>query len=57
MGIDRPPQGMKVPDYVLGKFSEEEMNEMKAVINKCTDACEEWLNIPFLQVMNVYNQS
>ncbi|ASV67711.1 aminoacyl-tRNA hydrolase [Cytobacillus sp. FSL W7-1323] len=57
VGIDRPPQGMKVPDYVLGKFSEEEMNEMKAVINKCTDACEEWLNIPFLQVMNVYNQS
>ncbi|WP_307478766.1 aminoacyl-tRNA hydrolase [Cytobacillus purgationiresistens] len=56
VGIDRPPSGMKVPDYVLGKFSAEEQEEMKEMIKKCTEACEDWLEKPFLQVMNVYNQ-
>ncbi|WP_080843557.1 aminoacyl-tRNA hydrolase [Cytobacillus gottheilii] len=57
VGIDRPPAGMKVPDYVLGKFSSDEQQEMQTVIEKCVDACESAITEPFLQVMNKFNQS
>lgn len=56
VGIDRPPSGMKVPDYVLGRFSKEEQEAMSEVIPKCAAACEEWILKPFLQIMNEYNQ-
>ncbi|VEF49995.1 peptidyl-tRNA hydrolase [Bacillus freudenreichii] len=55
IGINRPPEGMKVPDYVLGKFSREEWEEMQSVIQTCADACEEWMEAPFLEVMNRFN--
>ncbi|MBS4179730.1 aminoacyl-tRNA hydrolase [Lederbergia citrea] len=55
VGINRPPIGMTVPDYVLGKFYKEEWQEMQNVIQTCADACEEWLNKPFLEVMNRFN--
>lgn len=55
MGIDRPKNGMKVPDYVLGRFSAEEMPEVESAIQKSADACEEWLKKPFLQIMNTFN--
>ena len=55
VGINRPPVGMTVPDYVLGKFSKEEWRDMKMVIDKCTDACEAWFEKPFLEVMNQFN--
>lgn len=55
IGIARPDNGMSVPDYVLGKFAKDEWEEMKAVIQKSADACEEWLKKPFLEVMNHYN--
>src|SRR5690606_5616778 len=55
VGINRPPVGMTVPDYVLGKFHKEEWTEMQSVISKCADACEEWLEKPFIEVMNRFN--
>ena len=55
IGIDRPPMGMKVPDYVLSRFRKEEWQEMESVITTCADACEEWLQKPFLEVMNQFN--
>ncbi len=55
IGIDRPPAGMKVSDYVLGKFSQGDWREMEYVIKTCADACEEWLETPFVQVMNQFN--
>ncbi|MGG3737698.1 aminoacyl-tRNA hydrolase [Aeribacillus pallidus] len=55
IGIDRPTNGMSVPDYVLGKFTKEEWETMGDVIQRCADACEEWIEKPFLQVMNRYN--
>lgn len=55
MGIDRPKNGMKVVDYVLGRFTAEEMPEVERAIEKSADACEEWLETPFLQVMNTFN--
>ncbi|AJD89387.1 peptidyl-tRNA hydrolase [Jeotgalibacillus malaysiensis] len=55
IGIDRPPRGMKVPDYVLSRFSKEEWAEMEPVIKKSADACERFLEKPFLEVMNEFN--
>lgn len=55
VGIDRPPAGMKVPDYVLGRFQKDEWHEMQSVIQTCADACEEWLEKSFLEVMNRFN--
>ncbi|HDR3487962.1 aminoacyl-tRNA hydrolase [Bacillus pacificus] len=55
MGIDRPKNGMKVVDYVLGRFTSEEIPGVNHSIEKAADACEEWLNKPFLQIMNTFN--
>ncbi len=55
MGIDRPKNGMKVVDYVLGRFTTEETSGVNQSIEKAADACEEWLNKPFLQIMNTFN--
>jgi peptidyl-tRNA hydrolase, PTH1 family len=56
IGIDRPKNGMKVPDYVLGRFHEEEWGLTKESVQKSADACITWLEKPFLQVMNEFNQ-
>ena len=55
IGIDRPKNGMKVPDYVLSKFTEEELPEIEAAVKNSADACEEWFTKSFLEVMNKYN--
>ncbi|MEH7457101.1 aminoacyl-tRNA hydrolase [Bacillus pseudomycoides] len=55
MGIDRPKNGMKVVDYVLGRFTAEEMPDVNHSIENAADACEEWLKKPFLQIMNTFN--
>ncbi|OCA80676.1 aminoacyl-tRNA hydrolase [Bacillus sp. FJAT-27225] len=57
IGISRPPVGMAVPDYVLGRFSKEEGPLIEEAINKSAAACEAWLENPFLQVMNDFNQA
>ena len=46
---------MKVPDYVLQKFSNDEKPLVAEAITKSSDACEEWLKSPFLEVMNRFN--
>ncbi|MEC1767381.1 aminoacyl-tRNA hydrolase [Schinkia azotoformans] len=56
IGIDRPINGMKVPDYVLGVFSAEEQPEIEGAIKQAADACEKWLSHTFLEVMNEFNQ-
>lgn len=56
IGIDRPQQGMNIPDYVLGKFREQEQASITEAVNKSADACAAWLEKPFVQVMNEFNQ-
>lgn len=56
VGISRPQNGMAVVDYVLGRFTKEEQPDMMQAVKKACDACDEWLDKPFLQVMNTYNQ-
>lgn len=55
IGIDRPTNGMKVPDYVLGRFSNEEMTEINAIYKKCTDCIADFSKMSFVELMNKYN--
>lgn len=55
IGISRPPAGMKVPDYVLSRFSKEEQSLMQDAFRRAADACEYWLEKPFIEVMNRFN--
>ncbi|RAZ65829.1 aminoacyl-tRNA hydrolase [Planococcus maitriensis] len=55
IGISRPPAGMKVPDYVLARFRDEEKPLMKDAVEKSAAACNYWLAKPFKEVMNEYN--
>lgn len=55
IGISRPPTGMKVPDYVLARFREEEKPDVAEAVEKSAQACNYWLTKPFLEVMNEYN--
>lgn len=55
MGIGRPISGMKVSDYVLAPFSKTEMPLIEDTVKKSADACEKWIDSPFLEVMNKYN--
>lgn len=55
VGIDRPVNGMKITDYVLGKFTQEEMEGINQAIDYSAKACEDWIRKSFVQVMNEYN--
>lgn len=57
IGIGRPVNAMPVVDYVLSKFSKQEQSDVIQSIQKAADACEMWLEKPFNQVMNEFNQS
>ena len=46
---------MKVPDYVLQRFSKEERPEVDDAIKKSAAACETWLSKPYVEVMNQFN--
>jgi peptidyl-tRNA hydrolase, PTH1 family len=55
IGIDRPPSGMSVPNYVLGTFNKEEQLLIDEAVQKAADACEKWLEVSFIKVMNEFN--
>lgn len=55
IGVDRPKNGMKVSDYVLSRFTEDEKSDIEHAVKKSADACEDWLTKSFLEVMNTYN--
>lgn len=55
IGISRPPAGMKVPDYVLARFGEQEQPLVADAVSKSAEACNYWLSKPFVEVMNEYN--
>ncbi len=55
IGVDRPKNGMKITDYVLGRFTEEERESVDESIMISAKACEKWFTSEFLQVMNEFN--
>ncbi|GEL78258.1 aminoacyl-tRNA hydrolase [Tenuibacillus multivorans] len=54
-GIGRPETNMDIIDYVLGKFSKNEKQRVEPAIEQSLHACEDWMEKPFLEVMNTYN--
>ena len=42
-------------DYVLGKFTKEEMDLINPIIEKIPNIIEDYLKLPFDNVMNKYN--
>ncbi|GGA70911.1 aminoacyl-tRNA hydrolase [Ornithinibacillus halotolerans] len=55
IGVGRPTTPIPVVDYVLGSFPKEEHNLVNESIQKAADACERWLEKPFIDVMNEFN--
>ncbi|MDG5789983.1 aminoacyl-tRNA hydrolase [Evansella sp. AB-P1] len=55
VGIGRPSQGQPVPDYVLGKFNENERKFVDETVEKAANAVEAWTTNSFINVMNEYN--
>ncbi|MFJ5555739.1 aminoacyl-tRNA hydrolase [Staphylococcus capitis] len=56
IGVGRPTNGMSVPDYVLQRFSKEEMVTMDKVIEHAARAVESFIESSrFDHVMNEYN--
>jgi PTH1 family peptidyl-tRNA hydrolase len=56
IGIDRPQVEMSIPGYVLSRFHKNEQILTHEAVKKSEEACTAWLEKPFLQVMNEYNQ-
>ena len=42
-------------DYVLGKFTKEEMDLINPIIDEMPNIIEDYLKLPFDNVMNKYN--
>lgn len=56
IGVDRPSNGMAIVDYVLQRFSEQEMKTMNKVIEHSAHAVEAFIETSrFDNVMNEYN--
>lgn len=55
LGIGRPTNGMKIADYVLSNFSKEESPAIQDMVGKSADACVDYFQMSFLEVMNKYN--
>ncbi|MCG7340203.1 aminoacyl-tRNA hydrolase [Staphylococcus sp. ACRSN] len=56
IGVDRPSNGMAIVDYVLQRFSEQEMKTMNKVIEHSARAVEAFIETSrFDYVMNEYN--
>lgn len=56
IGINRPPAGWSVADYVLSKFANSEVEEIVKAIELAANAAQSWLSPePFEKVMNQFN--
>ncbi|MFD1362578.1 aminoacyl-tRNA hydrolase [Lentibacillus salinarum] len=55
IGIGRPDTAMPVVDYVLHPFSREQQEDIQSGVKKSADACEWWMQRPFAEVMNEFN--
>lgn len=56
IGVGRPSNDMAIVDYVLSKFAKDQMEDVQTSIIHAADACEDWIDHPFDDLMNEYNQ-
>ena len=57
MGIGQPPEGWNVPDYVLGRFQDEDREMMDAAIQRAVNGVLDWVASDVEHCMNQYNGS
>ncbi|SFS86716.1 aminoacyl-tRNA hydrolase [Marininema halotolerans] len=55
IGIGRPPHPISVSDYVLSRFGKEEELPVAESVSQATEAIAEWMETPFIEVMNRFN--
>ncbi|MBN2898925.1 MAG: aminoacyl-tRNA hydrolase [Clostridia bacterium] len=55
IGIGKPKPGYDLADYVLGRFSKDEVDLVAPVIVRAAEAVEDWIVSDIDQVMNKYN--
>ena len=55
IGIDRPPENIPVPDFVLTTFREEEKEISERVVKEAASAVELMLKENIMKAMNKYN--
>src|SRR6056297_2837181 len=55
IGIDRPPPGWDAAAYVLGKFSEEQQEQIEASTSQAANAATDWIQLGISEAMNRYN--
>lgn len=55
IGIGRPTNKIDIKDYVLGKFSRIELEELKNIFDKSISCIEDFSKLSFLELMNKYN--
>ncbi|MBO1416813.1 aminoacyl-tRNA hydrolase [Streptomyces sp. FH025] len=56
-GIGRPPKGQSVGDYVLKRFSDEELAAMPGVLDRCADALETLVRLGLNRAQDALNNS
>lgn len=57
IGIDPPPAGWAVPDYVLSKFKTSEMPVVDEAMARAAEAAAAWATQGIDHCMNVYNRN
>ncbi|OYW15258.1 MAG: aminoacyl-tRNA hydrolase [Planctomycetales bacterium 12-60-4] len=55
LGIDRPPPGDDVVNYVLAKFRKEELETVDAVVRRAAAGVEKWVTLGLNAAMNEVN--
>lgn len=55
VGIDRPPEGWDPANYVLSKFTKQELAEVEHAVARAADAVIEWARDGIGPCMNRYN--
>jgi len=56
IGVGAPPGAAEVVDYVLGRFTAQEKQEIELAIAKAADAVETWVSQGIAECMNQFNQ-
>lgn len=55
LGVGRPPAPIQVIDWVLMNFSKAEQGSLQHVLNASVDVATDFIDTPFLALMNRYN--
>ena len=55
VGISRPPDGWDAADYVLGRWTDDELQSLDSVVDRGADAVEEVVGSGVTAAMNLFN--